>query len=107
MAAPKKPSSNNFPKEVRDRERRKLRSLKQGKHVWFGLGLFGMVGWSIAVPAVVGTFIGLWIDSNLLGRYSWTLMLFIAGLGLGCYNAWYWLQKERESISKEGDENDT
>ena len=106
MAAPKKKSSNNFPEEVRGRERRKIRSLKQGKRVWFGLGLFGMVGWSIAVPAVVGTFLGLWIDSSIPGRYSWTLMFFFAGLCLGCYNAWYWLQKERESISKQGDEND-
>jgi len=106
MAISKKRPVSNFPKEVRDREKRKLRSLRQGKHVWFGLGMFGMVGWSIAVPAVIGVFAGIWIDRNLSGRYSWTLMLFIAGLALGCYNVWYWLQKERESISKEGDEDD-
>lgn len=102
----KNTSSNNFPKDVRDRERRKLKSLKQDKHVWFGLGMFGMVGWAIALPTVIGAFIGLWIDSKIPGRYSWTLMLFMAGLCLGCYNAWYWLQKERESIRKEEDEHD-
>lgn len=107
MAVPKNRPVSNFPKEVRDREKRKLRSLRQGKHVWFGLGMFGMVGWSIAVPAVVGVFAGIWIDSNLSGRYSWTLMLFIAGLGFGCYNVWYWLQKERDSINKQGDDDDS
>ena len=106
MAAPKNKIVDNFSQDVRDREKRRLRSLKQDKHVWFGLGMFGMVGWSIAVPSVVGVFIGLWIDSNLTGRYSWTLMLFIVGLGLGCYNVWYWLQKERESINKQEDEDD-
>lgn len=106
MAPPQNTSSDKFPRDVLDRERRKLRSLRQDKHVWFGLGMFGMVGWSIAVPAVGGAFVGLWIDSNVSGRYSWTLMLFFAGLCLGCYNVWYWLQKERASINKEGEGDD-
>ena len=106
MKASSKKKPDNFPNEVHDREKRRLRSLKQGKHVWFGLGLFGLVGWSVAVPAVIGVFFGLWLDSNVPGRYSWSLMLFIIGLGLGCYNAWYWLQKERDSITKQGDQND-
>lgn len=106
MAGFPKTSPDNFPKEVREREKRKLRSLRKGRHAWFGLGFFGLIGWSIAVPAVIGIFIGLWIDSNLPGRYSWTLMLLIFGLGLGCYNAWYWLQKEQEAIAKQGGEND-
>lgn len=78
---------------------------RQDKRVWFGLGMFGIVGWSIAVPTVAGAFLGIWIDSSITGRYSWTLMLFMAGLCLGCYNAWYWIQKERREITghnKEG-----
>lgn len=106
MATSENRSTDDFPKEVRDRERRKLRSLRRKKTVWFGLGMFGMVGWSIALPSVVGVFAGLWIDTAWPGRYSWTLMLFIVGLGLGCYNVWYWLQKERESINREDDEDD-
>lgn len=106
MAASPKKKPDNFPNEVRDREKRRLRSLKKGKNVWFGLGLFGIVGWSIAVPAVAGIFIGLWLDRNVAGGYSWALMLFIIGLGLGCYNAWYWVQKEQDSITQQGDHND-
>jgi len=26
------------------------------------------------------------------------LMLIIGGLCLGCYNAWYWVQKERQEL---------
>lgn len=106
MVDASKRSPDNFPKEVREREKRKLKRLQNRSYAWFGLGFFGLIGWSIAVPALVGIFIGLWIDSHLAGRYSWTLMLFIIGLGLGCYNGWYWLQKERESIGKQKDEND-
>lgn len=96
---------NPFPHKVSDREKRRLDSGKQDKKVWFGLGMFGMVGWSIAVPAVAATFLGTWIDSACPGRYSWTLMLFMAGLCLGCYNAWYWMQKERREITgKDGNE---
>jgi ATP synthase protein I len=93
------PDKNRFPKKVSDREHRKLDTRRQDKRVWFGLGMFGMVGWSIAIPAVAGAFLGIWIDSKHLGRYSWTLMLFMAGLCLGCYNAWYWLQRERLEIT--------
>jgi len=96
---------NKFPRQVSDREKRRLDADKQDKRVWFGLGMFGMVGWSIAVPAVAAAFLGIWIDSKQPGRYSWTLMLFMSGLCLGCYNAWYWMQKERREISrKEGGE---
>jgi len=93
-----------FPQKVSDREKRKLDTGRQDKKIWFGLGMFGMVGWSIAVPAVAGAFLGIWIDSRQLGRYSWTLMLFMSGLCLGCYNAWYWMQKERRDINiKDGE----
>ncbi|MCA9040130.1 MAG: AtpZ/AtpI family protein [Planctomycetaceae bacterium] len=76
-------------------ERRKLKA-KQEKHhtVWFGLGMFGLIGWSVAIPAVAGAAIGLWIDSNWPSRFSWSLMLLIGGLALGCFNAWKWLHRE-------------
>ena len=30
-----------------------------------GIGTFGMVGWSVAVPTVGGAFLGLWLDGAL------------------------------------------
>ena len=89
----------DFPSHVREKEQRKLKAREQGKqNLWLGLGLFGVVGWSVAVPAMVGAFLGLWIDLSRPGRYSWTLMLVMLGIGLGCVNAWYWVNKQRRAI---------
>ena len=75
---------DTFLKDVYDREKRKLEAGQEDKKVWFGLGMFGVVGWSIALPTVVGGFLGIWIDTHWPSRYSWTLMCIIGGLGLGC-----------------------
>ena len=84
-----------------------MRARKDGtKEVWFGLGMFGMVGWSVAVPTVLGIFLGVWIDLTWPSRYSWTLMLLVIGLILGCANAWFWVNRERQAINRER-ENDT
>lgn len=92
---------SDFPNNVHTKEARKIRARKHGKkEVWFGLGMFGMVGWAVAVPTVAGIFLGIWIDLSWPSSYSWTLMLLMIGLALGCYNAWYWIQKERRAITK-------
>lgn len=73
---------------------RKLKARQSHKSVWFGLGMFGLVGWSVAVPTLLGIALGLWIDGHFPSQYSWTLMLLLLGIGLGCFNAWYWVQQE-------------
>ena len=83
--------------QVRRKERRKLRARREGdRGVWFGLGMFGLVGWSIAVPTVIGVMAGLYIDRRWDAPYSWTLMLLFAGVIIGCLNAWYWIKRESE-----------
>lgn len=97
----------NFSEKVGDKERRKLRARRKAGHgIWFGLGTFGVVGWSIVIPVVVGIFIGIWIDLNWPGPYSWTLMLLVLGLVIGCANAWFWIQRERRAISEERENHD-
>jgi ATP synthase protein I len=61
---------------------------------WYGLGMFGLVGWSVAVPVVAGVALGIWIDRRWPGEVSWTLTLLLAGAVLGAANAWYWVQRE-------------
>jgi ATP synthase protein I len=61
---------------------------------WYGLGMFGLVGWSVAVPVVAGVALGLWIDRRWPSDVSWTLTLLLAGAVLGAFNAWYWTQRE-------------
>ena len=59
--------------------------------VWFGLGTMGLIGWSVVVPTLLGAALGLWIDRTHPGGRSWTLALLVAGLVLGCLNAWRWI----------------
>ena len=67
---------------------------RPGSNALYGLGMFGLVGWSVAVPIVAGVALGVWIDRRWPGEVSWTLTLLIAGAFLGALNAWYWLQRE-------------
>lgn len=62
-----------------------------------GFGMFGLVGWSVTVPTLAGIALGVWIDRTTKSQYSWTLMLMIAGLAVGSFNAWYWVRKEMDS----------
>ena len=72
-----------------------------------GLGLYGMVGWSVAVPTLLGAAFGLWLDKNYKVNFSWTLSLLITGLMLGCLIAWNWINKENKEIHKKNeDENE-
>jgi ATP synthase protein I len=81
------------------KQARKLHAMKQrDRNAWFGLGMFGLVGWSVAIPAVALTALGVWIDARHAGPYSWTLMLLVIGVALGCANAWFWVSRERKDI---------
>lgn len=59
-----------------------------------GVGTFGMIGWSIAVPTVGGAFLGLWLDRVAPQDFSWTIALIIGGVALGSLIAWMWVGKE-------------
>jgi ATP synthase protein I len=75
--------------------RRKLEARRRGgRSPLYGLGMFGLVGWSIAIPTVLGTALGLWIDSRGGTGHSWTLAGLFGGVALGCFNAWYWVSRE-------------
>lgn len=82
-------------RKVIAKQQRKIQARREGERsVWFGLGMFGLVGWSVAVPALLGVAIGVWIDSRWPSRFSWTLMLLVLGVAVGCLNAWWWIQRE-------------
>jgi ATP synthase protein I len=88
-------------RQVETKESRKLRAREEGtRSAWFGLGMFGMVGWSVAVPTVLGALLGMWIDRRWPSPYSFTLMLLLAGLALGCFSAWRWVSQERSQIER-------
>lgn len=76
---------------------RKLQARRSGdRSAWFGLGMFGLVGWSIAIPTLLGVALGVWIDRRWPSQFSWTLMLMVGGVVMGCLNAWWWVQREMD-----------
>jgi ATP synthase protein I len=85
----------NFGEKIGKKESRKIRARRRkDRAVWFGLGMFGLIGWSVAIPTLLGVALGYLIDRTWPGRFSWTLMLLFAGVLIGCLNAWYWVKKE-------------
>jgi ATP synthase protein I len=92
-------ADRNFVLQVGTKAARKLRAQRDGQQtVWFGLGMSGLIGWSVAVPTVVGAMIGLWWDNHHPGTHSWTLMLLTIGLCVGCANAWHWVDQEDKAM---------
>jgi len=66
--------------------------------IWFGLGTMGLIGWSVSVPMLLGAALGNWIDRRHPGVHSWTLALMVAGLALGCWNAWHWVTRGQRDM---------
>ncbi len=104
-----KPSQNepNFAGQVGAKAARKLKARRHAAQgVWFGLGMMGLVGWSVVVPTLLGAALGAWLDTRYPGVHSWTLTLLIIGLIVGCANAWHWVAKEDKAIRDEQADDD-
>ena len=104
--APGRPESG-FSKLVASKAARRLRARRSGAAgVWSGLGMTGMIGWSIALPTVSGALLGLWLDRRDPGGRSWTLALLAAGLCLGCASAWRWVSRQQRAMREENESDD-
>jgi ATP synthase protein I len=90
---------HRFVSQVVAKAARKLEAQRAPKQTaWFGLGMLGTIGWSVSVPTVAGALLGAWWDRHHPGMRSWTLPLLVAGLVLGCANAWHWISAEGKSM---------
>jgi ATP synthase protein I len=100
---PKNPSKGEltFADQVGAKAARKLRARRSTQGVWFGLGMMGLIGWSVVVPTLLGAALGLWLDKQHPGKHAWTLALLVVGLAIGCANAWHWVAQEDEAIRDE------
>jgi ATP synthase protein I len=97
----------DFAGQVGAKAARKLKaSHKPGSEVWFGLGMMGLIGWSVVVPTLVGAALGIWLDNRHAGQHSWTLALLMAGLVIGCFNAWAWVSKEDKAMQEDREDDD-
>jgi ATP synthase protein I len=88
----------DFSNQIKAQSKRKIKAQKQTSQIWSGFGLFG---WSVALPAVLGALLGMWLDNHYPDSRSWTLALLIAGLCIGCWNAAHWVMKEQKNITDE------
>ena len=95
-------SAQAFSAQVGAKAARKLKARRQSTQgVWFGLGMMGLIGWSVTVPTLLGAALGLWLDKHHAGAHSWTLALLMAGLAIGCLNAWHWVAREDEAMRED------
>lgn len=107
--APKSPSNPqpDLAGQVGAKAARKLRARRHTTAgIWFGLGMMGLIGWSVAIPTLLGAALGLWLDQHYPGGRSWTLALLVAGLAIGCFNAWHWVTREDRAMREEQEAND-
>ena len=98
--------SPSFAEQIGAKAARKAKARKSTQGVWFGLGLMGLIGWSVAIPTLLGAALGIWLDARYPGRLSWTLALMIAGLSVGCLNAWHWVDQQDKAMRGDSEDDD-
>lgn len=114
IASSLSPMNNDPPKSephlatmIGDKAERKLRARhEKGTGALFGLGMMGLIGWSVTVPTLLGAALGAWLDRHHPASHPWTLTLLMAGLVIGCWNAWHWIAKEDKAIHEEKEDPD-
>lgn len=103
---PPKQAVRTLADEIGVKAARKMKARRLGDSgVWFGLGMMGLVGWSVVVPTLLGAALGTWLDAHHPRAHSWTLALLVAGLVIGCANAWHWVAKEEKVMKKEQEDD--
>ena len=96
-----------FSRAVGAEAARKLKAQRNStRGVWFGLGMTGLIGWAGVVPTLAGVALGIWLDKRHPGSHSWTLMLLVIGLFIGCLNAWHWVAKEDKEMGADSEDKD-
>jgi ATP synthase protein I len=98
-------SRQPFDAKIAAQAARKLKAQRAGtQSAWFGLGMVGVIGWSVTVPTLLGALLGAWWDRHHPGSHSRTLALLVAGLVIGCANAWVWVAQHNAAIRRESED---
>ena len=64
MQAPDNKEAADFSKKVAEKAQRKLKALhNDNRGIWMGIGMMGIVGWTIVVPTLLGALLGVWLDN--------------------------------------------
>lgn len=106
MIPENKNNSTFLSRQIKEKEIRKLKAQNKDRSVWSGLGMFGIVGWSIVVPVMLGAALGTWLDKGYPQPFSWTLTFLLIGLIVGCLIAWHWIDNETRGTNLDKEEKD-
>ncbi len=88
-----------FLRQIEAQAKQKLKAGRNANQdVWFGMGMMGLIGWSVVIPTMFGAWFGIWLDKHHPGVHSWTLTMLITGLALGCFNAWHWVDMQDKTM---------
>jgi ATP synthase protein I len=97
----------SYAEQVGAKAARKAKAQRHAdRGVWFGLGMMGLIGWSVAIPTLLGAALGLWLDGKHRDSHAWTLALLMAGLVIGCLNAWHWVTRQDRAMHDEQQDDD-
>lgn len=65
------------------------------RHAWAISYLrFGIIGFIVIIPALIGAILGLFLDAAAPASFSWTVLLIVLGTACGFYISWAWIIKE-------------
>lgn len=82
---------------LRKTARRERARQRGDESPWAWLGTFGLVGWTVVVPTLLGVAAGVYVDNRVDSRISFTITFLILGAATGLTMAWYWVRRESES----------
>lgn len=95
-----------FVRFIRKNAQRKASARKAGPQAaWSGLGMIGVIGWSVVLPTLLGALLGGFIERHSTSRHPWTLTLLVSGLLLGCVNAGLWISRQQAVIATAPDDS--
>ena len=84
-----------FARQIDTKERRKIKARRERQRSpWFWAGMFGLVGWCVAIPTTIGVYLGIKLEQWYPGPFSWPLTGVVVGIAMGCLNAWFWVVRE-------------
>lgn len=89
-----------------DNMRRRAERLQQSRNKkaaspLIGISAFGVIGWSIAIPCVLGAFLGHWLNQVAPQEFSWTIALILGGLVLGIGFAWNYISEAQQAAEQD------
>jgi ATP synthase protein I len=100
-------ANRRFSREVGAKAARKLKARRNATQgVWFGLGMMGLIGWSVVGSDAARR--GAWVSGWTTPSGKSFLDAGAAGgrAVIGCLNAWHWVAKEDKAMRDEQEDDD-